>query len=1089
MEMLRNNFFIGGDAQGKKITWIAWDKALSSKNNGGLGVSSFYALNRALLLKWVWRFLSHDGSLWSQIIRAIHENNIDASVVVKQGVPSLDASFRRPVRDGVERSQREDLVSLMGGISLFVSANRWVCDLTGDGEFRVRDIRTTLDNLFLPSSVVATRWVKHVPIKVNIFAWRARLDRLPTHGNLISRGVLLDSSYSPNCDLATEDSHHLFLRSFCDTMESLSPHVVAAAKLSILNPNEFDLWKMKIKQYFLMEDYSLWEVILNGDSLTPTRIVDGVVQVIAPTTAEQRLAKKNELKAIGTLLMALLDKHQLKFNIHNDAKSLMEAVEKRFGGNKETKKVQKTLLKQQYEKFSGTSSESLNQIHDRLQKLISQLEILSELISQKDINLKFLRSLPSEWKTHTLIWRNKADLEEQSLNDLFNNLKIYKAEVKGSSTSSLNTKNIAFVSSNNTNSTNESVTVVPSVSAASFQAPVSTLPNVDSLSDVVIYSFFASENGTTAIGFYMSKVECYNCHRRGHFARECRSPRDNRNKEAPRRTVPVEVSTSNALVSQCDAVGSYDWSFQVDEEPTNYALMAYAFSGSSSSTGSNNENLERNLKKLKKRDDLKLTLEKFQTSSKNLSKLLESQISDKTGLGYDSQVFNSQVFDCEELSSKESDDSVPTSLENDMYKTGEGYHAIPPPYSETFMPPKPDLIFNDAPNASQTYLNVNHAMRVSHQNSARMTQPYSNRNVVPPAILTRSRLVPLNAARPVSTVVPQTTMKSPRLVTHVVNKAHSPKRRPINHKPATKNSNFNQKVTIVKVNKVNVVHGTKENWVWKPKCTILDHASRLTSALMTLEKFDYTDTLGRSKSHYNYGSDIITMKAEKARLLDEQMDKRLHDEEVKLVVAREKQEKYNLEKAKGLQQQYDDKQENIDWNIIAEQIQKKHLDNIRKYQSLKRKPVSIAQARKNMIIYLKNMAGYKMEHFRGMTYDKIRSIFEREYNKVQTLFKPDKDVEEPQKKRVAEETLLQESFKKLKAVEVLGSESTQETPTNDPKEMTEKDVKNMLEIVPLSEFKVKALHVKYPLIEWKIHSEGSRSYWKIIRVGGITEAY
>nr|GEW02189.1 RNA-directed DNA polymerase, eukaryota [Tanacetum cinerariifolium] len=175
MEMLRNNIFIGGDAQGKKITWIAWDNVLSSKNNGGLGISSFYALNRALFLKWVWRFLSHDGSLWSQIIRAIHENNIDASVAVKQGAPSLDASFRRLVRDGVERSQWEDLVSLMGGISLFVSADRWVCDLTGDGEFCVIDIRTTLDNRFLPSSVVATRWVKHVSIKVNIFAWRARL--------------------------------------------------------------------------------------------------------------------------------------------------------------------------------------------------------------------------------------------------------------------------------------------------------------------------------------------------------------------------------------------------------------------------------------------------------------------------------------------------------------------------------------------------------------------------------------------------------------------------------------------------------------------------------------------------------------------------------------------------------------------------------------------------------------------------------------------------------------------------------------------------------------------------------------------------
>nr|GEV38941.1 hypothetical protein [Tanacetum cinerariifolium] len=187
---------------------------------------------------------------------------------------------------------------------------------------------------------------------------------------------------------------------------------------------------------------------------------------------------------------------------------------------------------------------------------------------------------------------------------------------------------------------------------------------------------------------------------------------------------------------------------------------------------------------------------------------------------------------------------------------------------------------------------------------------------------------------------------------------------------------------------------------------------------------------------------IIKMKAKKAKLIDEQIAKRLHDEEVEKAAARKKQEKDDLERAQVLQKQ--------------------------KYQSLKKKPVSIAQARKNRIIYLKNMAGYKMEHFRGMTYDKVRPIFEREYKKVQTLFKPDKDVEAPQKKRVAEETLLRESFKKLKAVEVSGSESTQETPSNDPKEMSEEDVQNMLEIVLVSEFKVEALQVK---------------------VGGITEAY
>nr|GEV18052.1 putative ribonuclease H-like domain-containing protein [Tanacetum cinerariifolium] len=208
---------------------------------------------------------------------------------------------------------------------------------------------------------------------------------------------------------------------------------------------------------------------------------------------------------------------------------------------------------------------------------------------------------------------------------------------------------------------------------------------------------------------------------------------------------------------------------------------------------------------------------------------------------------------------------------------------------------------------------------------------------------------------------------------------------------------------------------------------------------------------------------LIKMKAEKARILDEQIAKKLYDEEVEQAAAKEKQEKDDLEKYKGLQQQ--------------------------KYQSLKRKQVSIAQAKKNMIIYLKNMAGCKMEHFRGMTYDKVRPIFKREYNKVQTLFKSDKDVEELQNKKVVEETLLHESFKKLKAVEVSGSESTQDTPTNDPKEISEEYVQNMLEIVPVSEFKVEALQVKYPRIDWEIHSVGSRTYWKIIRVGEITKAY
>nr|GEZ67228.1 reverse transcriptase domain-containing protein [Tanacetum cinerariifolium] len=109
---------------------------------------------------------------------------------------------------------------------------------------------------------------------------------------------------------------------------------------------------------------------------------------------------------------------------------------------------------------------------------------------------------------------------------------------------------------------------------------------------------------------------------------------------------------------------------------------------------------------------------------------------------------------------------------------------------------------------------------------------------------------------------------------------------------------------------------------------------------------------------------------------------KLHDEEVQKDAARDKQEKDDMERAQVLQKQYDDKEENIDWSVVADQVQERRLDNIKKYQNFKKKPVSIAQAKKNMIIYLKNMVGYKMKFFRGMTYDKVRPIFEREYKKV-----------------------------------------------------------------------------------------------------------
>ncbi|GJT71501.1 ribonuclease H-like domain-containing protein [Tanacetum coccineum] len=260
---------------------------------------------------------------------------------------------------------------------------------------------------------------------------------------------------------------------------------------------------------------------------------------------------ENELKARSTLLMGIPNEHQLKFNSIKDAKLLLQAIEK--------------------------SSEVLDQTFDRLQKLISQFEIHGEIISQEDVN-------------------------------------------------------------QNTSTTNGAVNTAHDATTASTQVTAINSTTIDNLRDVVICAFFASQpnspqlnkedlqqihpddleemdlrwqmamiimrvrrflkntrrkfsmNGTETIGFDKSKVECYNCHKRRHFTRECRALRnqENRNSKNTRRVVPVETTTSNALIS-CDRLSGYDWSNKVEEVLTNFPLMAYSFISSNSeiSTDSN----------------------------------------------------------------------------------------------------------------------------------------------------------------------------------------------------------------------------------------------------------------------------------------------------------------------------------------------------------------------------------------------------------------------------------------------------------------------------------------------------------------------
>ncbi|GJS66652.1 putative ribonuclease H-like domain-containing protein [Tanacetum coccineum] len=616
-----------------------------------------------------------------------------------------------------------------------------------------------------------------------------------------------DNSYLRDIlgDILGKDMHYPFTRTTSTTL---------TAKLPILNPGDYNLWLMRIEQYFFMTDYSLCEVIKN----------------------EEKQDRRNEMKARGTMLIALPNKDQLKFHSYKDAKLLMEAIEKRYGGNKESKKVQRTLLKQQYENFAGSSSETMDQTFDR--------------------------SLPSEWKTHALIWRNKQEIKTISLDDLYNNLKIYEPEISGSSSTSQNPQNVAFMSSNSNSSTNEADNTAYGASAAYTQ---SNPASGDNLSDAVICAILASQpnspqlaqedleqinpddleemdlqwemamltiratifikrigrkldvNGQR-VGFYRTKVECYNCHKYGHFARECKPPRNQENKgrEINRRTVKVETPTENALVAQ-DGIGGYDWSYQAEEEhPINFALMAHTSSGSSSSLDS----------------ELLYAASPAVESFLNSSEMLENQ------------EYNKSKYD-------------------------KGYHVVPPPFIGNFIPRKPDLTFIDeivetenmdvttvvtpsnviriikdwnsddeseveiiptvedktvrpsiekikfVKSARETIEKVirpvwNNSSRVNHKNFAnKMTHPHPNRRFVPQAVLTRSGKINtvgesvntagarINTAfRPVNTAGLQPTVNHLRSISNTYKKGYSQVTRPFN---INKNNIFNKKVNTVRV--------------------------------------------------------------------------------------------------------------------------------------------------------------------------------------------------------------------------------------------------------------------------------------------------
>ncbi|GJU78617.1 putative RNA-directed DNA polymerase [Tanacetum coccineum] len=401
---------------------------------------------------------------------------------------------------------------------------------------------------------------------------------------------------------------------------------VTALRIPMIKKGEYDLWSMKMRQYIAITDHILWDIITNGDQAT-TDPVSSSGPVSAPKTSLAANARRNNEKALNILLSAIPDRHLLSFHDAEDAKTLWSAIKARFGGNEASKKMQKNLLKQQFETFTIGSREELDSAYERFQNILSMLELYDAKVSHEDANLKFLRSLPSVWHVVATMIRGQPGLDELEFDDLYNNLKVYEHELKGVSNS--NSQNIAFLSTEVKGSTLKQSTAdpenIPKGYTQAASSKVQTAPNCASHSDEIICSFFAQQasmptthddedllqidedameeidirwqvamitarirkfmrktgrpidlkpkNGIT---FDKSKIECFNCQKLGHFARECRFAKyqENRaNGRKEKKIVAIEDSNSKALVAT-DNNEEIDWTKEFDAEPVTFAMMA-----------------------------------------------------------------------------------------------------------------------------------------------------------------------------------------------------------------------------------------------------------------------------------------------------------------------------------------------------------------------------------------------------------------------------------------------------------------------------------------------------------------------------------
>ncbi|GKA02522.1 hypothetical protein Tco_0675187 [Tanacetum coccineum] len=401
--------------------------------------------------------------------------------------------------------------------------------------------------------------------------------------------------------------------------------------------------------------------------------MEGVMTEMPITTAKEKAQRRLEVKARSTLMMGIPNEHQLKFNSIKDAKKLLEAVKKRFGGNAATRKTQRNLLKQQYENFTAPSSEMLDQNFDRLQKLASHLELLDEKLSQEDVN--------------------------QNMDDLYNNLKVYEPEVKGMSSLSSSTQNMAFVSSvnNNTSSTNEAVNTAHGVFTASTQVNDANSTNIDNLSDAVICAFFASQpNSPQLVHEDLQQIH----------------PDDMEEIDFRWKMAMLTMKARRFLkntgrkltINGNETIGFDKSKSDQAEEVPNYALMA--FSSSSLDSEVSNDSICLNscleiiellksqndqlLKDLKKSELMVLG---YKTGLESVEEKLEVYKANESIYLQDIKGLNFEIH-IGEITIRGLRKKLEIIVDNCKKGLGyENYNLVPLPYTGNFMPPTPDLSF------------------------------------------------------------------------------------------------------------------------------------------------------------------------------------------------------------------------------------------------------------------------------------------------------------------------------------------------------------------------------------------------------------